>query len=169
MDVVDLKKLVGNDETGFSSRMVVAAGELSVVVWALGPHRRMPELTFSRAEVAYLVLEGVLRVLVDDRTRVVECGQVVNVERGVHHQLSNTTDSRVCVVVMRAPGPACVKDISIGKVVCPVCAAAAPVEKGDRAGDRFVCRDCGYVMTLEDVEGLLRPGKCEPAVDEVRE
>ena len=163
METVDLKRLSkGSEEDGFSCRLILSGEDLAFVIWTLGPRRRMPELVFSRGQSVYHVLEGSIRLQSGDQSRRLDEGQLLGIERGVSHQCSNPSDSPACVLLVRSPGPVRVDDIGVGKAVCQICAGSTPVEKGDRAGDRFVCRDCGCVMVLQDVQGVLRPAKFEP-------
>ena len=169
MDKVDLKNLVAGSRGGgscgddaFAMGVVASSSNLAVVTWALGPGRRMPETAFARSEVAYLVLEGGLRVMVDDEAHFLEAGQLLSIGRHVSHRCENVGDVRVRVLVMRAPGPVRLEDLGVGRIQCPLCGSIAGLEKGDRADDRVVCSDCSYVMTLEESEGLLQPARFVP-------
>ena len=162
MGMIDLKRLADGGDGAFVQGVAVADEALNVTTWVLGPHRRLPEMAFSRSVAAYLVLEGALRIELDGETHVVETGQLLSVGKRVRHRALNATDEPTRVVVMRAPGRPRLEDPGIGRVECPACAGLMPLEKGDRAGDRFVCIDCGYVMTLVNSEGGLRPARLEP-------
>jgi len=166
METIDLRKLVGPDEGAFVSVVVGGSETMVVLTWALGPRRRMPELTFSRSDVLYLVLEGTLHVVVGgpdaDRDHQVQTGQALVVPKQTAHRLHNQEEELVRVVLVRTPGPARFEDLGLGRIECPVCLAALPIEKGDRSGDRFVCSDCAFRMKLDEHEGLLRPTPFEP-------
>ena len=157
METVDLKKLVGVQEGAFCSGVAADSGEMTVLVWLLGARACLPELKFTRSEVVYMVLEGSLSVLIEKHHHQVDSGQLLAVSRQKAHQPRNNGDRPARIVVMRTPGPLKLEDVTLGRVDCPVCAAGIPVEKGDRVGDHFVCSDCGFVITLEEHEGLLRP------------
>lgn len=162
METVDLQKLASLDEGEFASDVASSSENMVALVWVLSPHHSMPELTFSRSDVLYLVLEGALHVMVDRQCHRLEIGQALSVARQVCHQSRNSGDGPVRVVLVRTPGPVRLEKVGLGRVECPICAAALPLQKGDRAEDRFVCNDCGFVMTLEEHEGFLRPARFEP-------
>lgn len=169
MEKVDLKKLAAGTLAERSSRddafamgVVASSGNLAVVTWTLGPHRRMPEMVFPRSEAAYLVLEGSLSIMVDEETHALEAGELLSIGKHVRHRSENAGDVWVRVLLMRGPGPVRFEDLGVGRIECPVCASLVALEKGDRANDRVVCGDCSYVMTLEENEGLLRPATFMP-------
>lgn len=163
MTGVDLRKVAPEDEGGaFVSVPVAGDEDLSAVVWVLGPKRRMPELDFARGPVLYTVIEGTLHIAQEGQThRVDPCGALW-VPRHAPHQPCNSGQRPVRVMLVRAPGPASVEEMGLGRVECPVCMAGFPVEKGDRPQDRFVCSDCGLRMTLEERDGVLTAAKFIP-------
>ena len=161
-ETVDLNKLVLSDDASFVSEVATLSDGLSVLTWVLGPHRSMPELRYAREDAVYLVLEGTLHVRVDRKCHRVDRGQVLGIDTQVRHQSHNRDDGPVRVVIMRAPGLVLPENFGVPRIECPVCAATLPVEKGDRAGDRFVCMACDFGMLLEEHEGQLRPARFEP-------
>ena len=165
-ETVDLNKLVLSDQTAFVSAVATSSETLTVLTWVLGPHRLMPQLTFSRDDVVYLVLEGSMHVRVDRKCHQVDTGQAFSVLKQVRHQPHNNGDGPVRVAVIRTPGPVKLENFGLVRLECPICAAQLPLQKGDRADDRFVCSECDFVMTLKEHEGHLRPAPFEPELSE---
>jgi len=81
-------------------------GQISVVVWNLGPGQENDYHLHPNSEHLHIVIEGECEYTLGDRPpAVVRTGEAVMVPAGVPHGIRNTGDKRASYVAITSPGP----------------------------------------------------------------
>jgi len=107
MEMIDLKE-VRTKEEKFKPHRLIQQDEVEVVLLPFAPGQGLKEHT-TPVDVFFYVVEGMAEIQVGEEVKQVEEGNIVLSPKGIPHNVRNTSDEDVKVMVVKTPNPKSLK------------------------------------------------------------